>query len=348
MAAACGNAKHGGEAPGSSGRGGRAGQTTAGATATGGAGRAGAGGRAGGAGNNAGAAEGGSGGTSGSTGMGGRAGSLSAGSGGTVAMGEAGESGAAGAAGAGDLGALGSLIEAFCGAARACCGMGPAPTPLHVCEDAFVTQSDNVALVAAGKAQVDERALARCVAAYQAARSSCVQDQVVAACHGILLGTVPDDGACTNVLECDRSAGPKVCLIIQGSGSDSGTCKTPPRGMSGDPCAASCERGSDCSSTASSPDTSTPIALCYEADGLYCPIGESCAPIVSDGQDCRWDEPCGSQGFCVSTCTPTGGSGDPCDLTFGCGPGLACVSGACAPEPLAMSETCVGYPPSFD
>lgn len=260
----------------------------------------------------------------------------------------AGETSDGGAAGAPDLGALGSLIEAFCSAARACCSTDATPVALGDCEDAFVSQSDNVALVAGGKAVVDQRALARCVAAYEKARTSCLQDEVLAACHGVLLGTVAEDGACTDVLECDRSTGPKVCLKIQGSGKNLGVCKTPPRGVSGDPCAQSCEVGSYCSSTTSSPTASVPITLCYEEDGLYCEIGEACTPIVNHGEDCTWDEACGSDGFCDSTCVPLGGTGDACQFNFGCDAGLACISGYCSPEPFASSQACLGYPPSFD
>ncbi len=342
VAAACGNAAKHGTSPGGSG--GRAGKGAAGATATAGAGHAGAsiGGGADGPSGGAGANEGGAGDT---VSTGGRAGSSARGEAGSGAAGETSEGGAAGAR---DLGALGSLIEAFCGAARACCSADVTRVALRDCEDAFLAQSDNVTLVAGGKAEVDEHALARCVAAYDKAQSSCAQDEVFVACHGILVGTVPDDGPCTDVLECDRSAGPKVCLKIQGSDSHLGTCKTPPRGESGDPCAQSCEIGSYCSSTTSSPDASVPITLCYEEDGLYCPLGESCAPIVHHGSDCIWDEACGSDGFCDSTCAPLGSSGDPCQFTFGCDAGLACINGQCSPEPFANSEACAGYPPSFD
>lgn len=287
-------------------------------------------------------------GSAGSAGAGGNGFSEGGGSG-RAGGGSAGAAGAAGdTAGAAGLGPLAPLIEAFCAAARACCSPGGSLAALDNCEAEFAAQSDNLTLVAGGKARVDKGALERCVAAYEGARTACTQADVLTTCHGILRGTVAEHGSCADVLECDRSAGPKVCLKIQGSGSDLGTCVTPPRGVNGEPCAGSCQLGSECSVTASSPDASTPTTLCFEQDGLYCPIGESCAPIVSDGQDCTWNEACGSDGFCVASCAPLAAAGDPCQFNFGCAQGLACVHGTCAPVPFTGSEACVGHPPSFD
>lgn len=259
----------------------------------------------------------------------------------------AGQGGEAGELGA-DLGPLGPLIASYCASARHCCTQSGMTGALDNCEASFAAQSDNVRLVADGKALVDAEALARCVAAYETAGTTCTQEGISAACHGILVGTVADDGACTDALACDRKSGPKVCLKIQGAPGDIGTCKTPPRGLSGDPCAQSCENGAECSSTTSSPDDSVPITLCYEADGLYCELGYSCMPLVGGSQACTWNEACGSGQFCDSTCQPLGQSGDSCQFTFGCADGLSCVAGSCTPAPLASSYVCVGYPPSFD
>jgi hypothetical protein len=172
---------------------------------------------------------------------------------------------------------------------------------------------------------------------------------VLAACRGIFVGTVADDGECTSVMECDRASGPKVCLKIQNGQADPnvGTCLTPPRGTSGTACALSCEEGEECSTTASAPDSDIPLALCHEEDGLFCPIGESCAAIVEDGEYCQWNEACGSDGFCLSMCESRSGAGESCQFNYGCETGYACIEGECTPEPLANGYVCTGNPPSM-
>lgn len=251
--------------------------------------------------------------------------------------------------GASDQGPLAPLIAAYCAAARSCCSAAGEPLePLSGCERAFVEQSDNVLLAKTGHVEIDAQALAGCVAAYTEAKATCVLDGVLAACHGIFIGNVAAEGACSDVLECDRSKGPKVCLRIQGSADALGICKTPPRGKDGDACAQSCETDGNCSSNASSPDASVPLTLCHEEDGLYCSLGTSCVPLGATGDECTFDEACGSGGYCDSTCKPLGAAGDACQFDFACGLGLACVNGACVPAPVASEETCVGYPPSFD
>jgi hypothetical protein len=163
-----------------------------------------------------------------------------------------------------------------------------------------------------------------------------------------LVGHVPDGQPCADVAECDRAAGPKVCQKIQGAG-DLGTCQTPPRGKSGDPCAVSCALDTNCSVTASSPDATYPTTLCYEEDGLYCQSGYSCVPLVADGSTCSGEDECGSASYCDGeTCVRRPGPGDACQFGPDCGSGYACVDSRCAPAPFADSSSCVGYPPTFD
>jgi hypothetical protein len=262
---------------------------------------------------------------------------------------QAGAGGEPGASGASDQGPLAPLVAAYCAAARSCCASaGAAVEQLSGCEQAFVAQSDNVALAKSGHVEVNSKALAACVDAYVAAKTTCVLDGVLTACHGILVGIIAEGGACSDVLECDRREGPKVCLRVQGSSEQSGICKTPPRGRDGAACAVTCETGANCSTNASSPDASVPLTLCHEEDGLYCALDQRCAAIVAAGGECNFDEACGSGGYCDSTCRAVGRSGDDCNFDYACGPGLACVDDVCRAAPLANGETCVGYPPSFD
>src|SRR5207244_5490950 len=113
-------------------------------------------------------------------------------------------------------GSLQPLIDAFCTTARACCATaGKPPGPLQACEAQFASQVDTLAAIDRGTVRVNQTALAACVSAYTEARTSCVLTQALAACRGIFVGTVSDGGSCTDVMECERAHGPKVCLKLQ-------------------------------------------------------------------------------------------------------------------------------------
>jgi hypothetical protein len=337
-----------GTAGASGGKGGTAGRG-GGTAGTGVGGTAGtAGGKAGSAGT-AGRTDPGSGGEGGEdvtgAGSGGKAGAAGAGAGG--ASGTGGDGGKGGEMGSNPLS---PLIDAFCAAARACCALAGEPEgALVTCEQQAAATNGNVALVAGGTVEVDSAALSACVSAFEAAATGCVLTDVLTACRGILRGTLDDGDACADVMECDRSAGPMVCKKLQQGTADPdiGVCTPPPRGTLGDPCGSSCEEGQECSTTSSSPDDTYPITFCFEADGLYCPLGESCAAIVPDGGECSYDQTCGSDGFCLSSCEPLADEGDTCQFNYGCQAGLACVAGECAREPFANGDTCIGHPPSF-
>ena len=306
------------------------------------------------------------GGNSGSSGAGassgGGAGETTGGRAGNPSGGASGASGSAsGGSGSGDAGAggeggsvepdtLDTLVDVFCSAARYCCGIAGEPAEaLAACENQFRGTVDTLGLVEGGTVSVNQAALSECIDAYRSARTSCTLTEVLASCRGIFVGTVADSGECTSVMECDRASGPKVCLKIQNGQADPnvGTCLTPPRGTSGTPCALSCAEGEECSSTASAPESDIPVALCHEADGLFCPIGEACAPIVADGEYCQWNEACGSDGYCLSMCESLASEAESCQFNYGCEAGLSCIDGECAPEPFANGETCLGHPPSF-
>jgi hypothetical protein len=361
--AGCGQSAHDSEA----GTGGGAGHARGGAGASAGsgatsgrdAGRGGGGqsGSGGGGGKSTGGT-GGTGGAGGASGAGSGAAGKAAGGGGAAGAGAAGANGGesmlsgadgGGAGGEADLGPLGGLIEAFCTTARTCCSMAGLPVQaLDHCEDSFLAQSGNVSLVATGKVTLDEAALAACIGAYQQAETSCTIDGIEAACHGILVGSVADNGACTDVAECDRSQGAKVCQqFLDGDGV--GTCQTPPRGQDGDPCSMSCPVDSSCSVTSVSPNATYPTTLCYEADGLYCQGGYSCMPLVDNADSCMAPDACGSGAYCDGeSCAPLIASGGECSFGPACGRNFACENGHCTPTPFANSSACVGYPPSFD
>jgi hypothetical protein len=220
---------------------------------------------------------------------------------------------------------------------------------LESCESGFPSYVNGIQLTQQGTVTLDDATLSDCTEAFERAAVNCTLEEVERSCHGIFVGTLAEGEPCTDVSECRRDEGPTICKIVQ-SGSDPnvGVCADPGRGTLGTPCAQSCEVGADCSTTSISGDDTAPTALCYEEDGLYCPIGETCAEVVTDGVECTWHEACGSDGFCDSNCRTLAGLGDDCDFNWGCEAGLMCDGGECVPEPFVNSYTCVGQPPSID
>jgi hypothetical protein len=220
---------------------------------------------------------------------------------------------------------------------------------LEACEAAFRGQTDVMALLEKGTVTVDEAKLSACVAAYATAGDSCEWTAVHSACHGVLVGTLADGEPCTDAFECDRSTGPKFCLMLQdASNPEVGTCVSPARANADAPCLTTCAPDANCSSTVSNPDASVPTALCFESDGLYCRYGYGCALLVDDGESCDSGDACGSDGQCLSTCGPRAADGEECVAIFDCAKNLTCDAGHCAPEPVANSYTCSGHPPFID
>jgi hypothetical protein len=288
------------------------------------------------------------GGGSGNGGRGGAAGS-SAGAGGL-----AGAGGVGGAGGAGGMtGSATALVNAFCAAARACCAKDGRPLdPLASCET-NAAETFGAAEIDAGTIRVDGAKLDACVAAYQHAATSCTVTEVLAACHGMFIGTLPAGATCVRVADCRRDQGPMVCVAIQvtsGVTPTTGTCQPAPRGKNGDPCLLSCPSGQDdCSTGLISGTPNPPLALCHEADGLFCDTDQTCKPLNAPGADCFLDEGCGSGSYCLPGCQPLIAIGAACQLNRSCGPGATCASGACAAAPLATDGACDGtpQPPTF-
>jgi hypothetical protein len=280
----------------------------------------------------------------GTNGGGGASGGLGAMGGLTGNGGEPESSGGQGGEGAGPLE---PFVRAFCETARTCCEAAGMPLgALTVCETAFSGQYEVERFIAQGTVTVDTAALAACVAAYASSRASCKWSAVYAGCEGFLRGTVTDGQPCTEVVECDRNNGPKICLKLQDSADPNvGTCMTPAHAANGEACLAGCALDTDCSSTASNPDASLTTALCFEADGRFCRPGYGCEPIVEDGASCDSTEACGSGSMCSSSCQPLKADGESCQFIFDCEKHLTCDMGSCAAEPVASEYTCSGHPP---
>jgi hypothetical protein len=259
-----------------------------------------------------------------------------------------GASGSAGAGGSGDApgAAIADFTAAFCAAARTCCAPVPGAAGLLAdCETTLSSTSPRYAALLAGRIVPDPVALSTCAAALQTAGTTCL---VPDACHDLWKGTRGEGESCSPTLQamdCRSDTGDTLCYRAAGAPAPqtfTGVCQPAERGSVGTPCVASCGPGIACSQALyTSP--SSPMAICYTQDGLYCESA-ACAPIVPAGQPCAADPQCGTESYCAATCTPRKGAGEPCLHDDECSQihHLYCVNDACSAASLASDAVCAG------
>jgi len=275
----------------------------------------------------------------------------SAGKGGGAGSGNGGTGGVAGSAGLGQAGsgvvttpeALMPTVTAFCAAARACCANSPDPVMLTDCESGYGSKSQTVKSLMSGAVTIDAAGLAKCLAAYQAAATSCEENSVLDACNGIVQGTRAEGQSCASGAEC-AGAQASACLITETNGT-TGVCKKVPRGKAGDACSVTCRPNDSCVFTVYGAADS-PLTPCFESDGLYCAQSATaqCQAILATNANCESDEQCGSQGYCDSggshTCQKRSQLNESCGM---CIPSLSCIDGKCKSPPFSVGSTCQGY-----
>jgi hypothetical protein len=337
----------GGEAGGSPAQAGASGSSgTGGSLSAGGHSSAGAGGSVGASGGIA--VGGGHGGTAGNgAGSGGAALGIGGTASGGTANGGTANGGTAngGTANGGTTGGIALLmptIDAYCQAAQSCCTKQGVPTMLTDCATMFPTRDKVLASIDSGGVTVNAAALAKCLAAYQEAATACDENVVVSACQGVFNGTKAAGEACANGSECNGAQGPTTCLFV-GDNTSPGVCKLTLHGKPGDTCVSTCPTSGDCSyETYGAADS--PLAWCFEADGLYCDTSSTCQPLVALGQACVGFDSCGSGNNCDSVCKKGATLGQSC-ATVECIPELECSAdtGTCVDPPFASESVCMGY-----
>jgi hypothetical protein len=334
------------------GGGGETGQGTGGVTATGGlAGTGGLTGRGGTAGTAAGGATstGGKTGTGGSTGTGG----LTGGAGGNGGIGGIGGTG-------GGTGAIifQPLLNAFCTAAKNCCGRESYPAAnLADCESKFLSRFQYYPLADKGTVITDQNALAVCVAAYNTAATTCTITAVRAACKGVFVGIQAEGQPCGGesrfgAFECKPVNGSATCYRGQ-NGSDPtniGVCISMPRGKNGDACSMTCLKNESCIVDMIGGAPPLPVT-CFEEDGLYCSMTTNptvCKPILPLDEACTWDmNSCGNGNYCgwkTNTCQVASKLGESC-MDTACVNELICgTNNRCVEWPFASESICKGIP----
>jgi len=261
--------------------------------------------------------------------------------------------GAGGSAGAGGAGgdamavakALADFTTAFCMAARICCAPAPGAAGLLAdCETTLPSTSMRYAAIVAGTVVPDLTRLPACTAALQQATTTCL---VPDACQNIWQGTRATGEPCTQslqALQCRNDAGDTLCYREAGAmpAVFTGVCQPAMRGALGTPCVASCGPGITCSQALYTTATS-PMAICYTQDGLYCESA-ACAAILPAGAPCTASPQCGTESYCATTCTPRKAAGQPCLQDTECSQvnHLYCVNDVCSAAALASDAVCGG------
>jgi hypothetical protein len=235
-------------------------------------------------------------------------------------------------------------VMAFCAAARTCCAQQSDPVMLDDCESGFGAKDQTSQSLARGTVAIDPADLAKCLAAYQAAATSCEENPVLEACAGIVQGKVAAGGACTLGVECAGS-GPKACLVTGGQDS-LGVCKATPGGKAGDACSLTCRPNELCTFTVYGASDS-PLTPCLESDGLFCNydmVPAKCQPLHAVGAQCQQDDECGFLAYCDSSGSSTCKKRSQLNETCGtCISSLTCKDGKCQSPPLSVGSTCDGY-----
>ena len=275
--------------------------------------------------------------------------------------------GAGGGGGTGGMGGTGGgtgavmfqpLVNAFCTAAKNCCGRESYPAAdLADCESKFLSQLPNFPLVDKGTVIIDQNALAACVAAYNTAATACTITAVNAACKGVFVGTQAEGQPCGGAsrfgaVECKPVNGSATCYL-QHNGSDdtnTGVCTSIPRGKTGDACSMTCLMNETCIVDMMGGAPPFPVT-CFEEDGLYCSVAANptvCKPILHIGDACTWDTfSCGSGNYCgwtTNACQVAGKTGESC-LTGGCADDLMCgTNDRCVEQSFASESICKGTP----
>lgn len=239
------------------------------------------------------------------------------------------------------------LVSAFCAAARACCMEGgDIPVKLGDCESTFATKHDTARSLERGVIAIDQAGLAQCLAAYEAAATSCAANPVLKACAGLVTGKLAEGAACETGAECAAAPGPNACLFADGD-DETGICKQTPHGKVGDPCSFTCRPGENCNTSVFGATDST-LAVCFEDEDVYChypdEAGEvaKCEAILPVGAVCEDDDQCGYFAECdlnEGKCKARGREGDDCGR---CISELSCIEGKCKSPPFASYNTCEG------
>jgi hypothetical protein len=245
-------------------------------------------------------------------------------------------------------------VAAVCGYAVRC---GLAPDTDWCARSLRPTIARFTASVQAGRIRYDAGLGRRCYTAFagQPCTVGGLRERLADdSCRDLLVGAVPQGGACFSERDCagrapcqgalQPSCNPGVCGQARPPRTADGSC------MTNDDCLRGgvCSLGYDPQAPARCPP---PLDQLCGAPGSCtgdktCVVDQmttqlKCVSLARDGEPCVGIIPCaGLSSFCrQGTCQPRGGEGAACDGAFSCGEYLDCVAGGCVRRPTA-DEPC--------
>ena len=123
--------------------------------------------------------------------------------------------------------------------------------------------------------------------------------------------------------------------------SVTGICKPLARASEGADCAAD---GGEffAGTTHFAQDPTLALAYCDYRDHLYCEGRQTCALLLSEGDDCSQGGRCPVDHHCNATCQRDLSEGDDCTQGGQCDRAFTCLDGRCRPRPFDQNGTCSG------
>lgn len=251
------------------------------------------------------------------------------------------------------------VASAVCDNISGCCQTASFAFDESGCKQYVITQiQKDIAENTRPSIHYDASAAGRCVAAYASVAKSCVfEDEDLAACDAMFVGTLPAGAACMESTECaGASGGQGFCdFSTVDSTTTTGVCAaengSAPHGKQGDACIGSCS-GSDCSGGSTGTSDTTVLTICYASDGLYCSSSNVCQPVLALGESCQSGDMCQTGAYCDSTqrlCAPALPNGASCGSSADCASTHCLVtdtgalsSGVCGNERVASASVCSG------
>lgn len=245
------------------------------------------------------------------------------------------------------------IARAWCDRAVEC---GQYPS-VGTCMDVTFVEAPGTyidAAIDAGRIDYNGAQASRCVRAIKKLKCERGEDEddVLAACQGILSGAVEPDQPCMIAAECvgERS----LCGVDPNCSGECcvGECRfIPGPAAEGEPCdpGSECVAGTFCDFVAGIcarlPEAGQSCSASFEcADGSICD-GEICVARGDVGAECEYDGACTPENYCspAGTCAARAKRGEPCDMEAGdrsCLEGdTICYEGECV-RLLAPGEAC--------
>lgn len=179
-------------------------------------------------------------------------------------------------------------------------------------------------------------------------------------CNKVFQGKLKPGAGCKTSTECERPSGGGFAFCDSVSDSTVMICAQQPsaasvHGKAGQACSDSCSGNSTCFGGGTRGAAPPTTVYCYERDGLFCNMNDTCQPLLALGQRCFAGAWC-SSGFCDQTaqmnlaalasgagaCAAPREAGEPCAGSSECKSGNCTDNAVCAAGPVTQDNCTSG------